>query len=66
MCDVCHTCATTQALGLLQYQRGQHVLCAAPKLVEKHLKQAGGAGLVVDPARIVWTPYNAERDYKWP
>ena len=25
--------------------------------------QAGGPGLVVDPAKIVWTPYNAERDY---
>lgn len=42
----------------------QHVICAAPKLVEKHLKAAGGPGLVVHPAKILWTPYNAERDYK--
>ncbi|KXZ44682.1 hypothetical protein GPECTOR_63g11 [Gonium pectorale] len=54
---------TLQTLGLIQYQKGQHVLCAAPKLVEKHLKAAGGPGLVVDPSKIVWTPYNAERDY---
>lgn len=25
--------------------------------------QAGGPGLVVDPSKIVWTPYNAEREY---
>ncbi|GFR41961.1 hypothetical protein Agub_g2758 [Astrephomene gubernaculifera] len=54
---------TLQQLGLIQYQKGQHVICAAPKLVEKHLKAAGGPGLVVDPSKIVWTPYNAERDY---
>ncbi len=41
----------------------KHVICAAPKLVEKHLKAAGGPGLVVDPTKIVWTPYNPERDY---
>ncbi|KAG2439926.1 hypothetical protein HXX76_004045 [Chlamydomonas incerta] len=54
---------TFQTLGLIQYQKGQHVICAAPKLIEKHLKAAGGPGLVVDPSKIVWTPYNAERDY---
>ena len=35
---------TLQQLGLIQYQKGQHVLCAAPKLLEKHLKAAGSAG----------------------
>lgn len=30
----------------------------------RHLKRAGGAGLVVDPGKIVWTPYNAEREYQ--
>ncbi|GIL77107.1 hypothetical protein Vretimale_3121 [Volvox reticuliferus] len=54
---------TLQALGLIQYQKGQHVICAARHLIEKHLKAAGGPGLVVDPTKIVWTPYNAERDY---
>lgn len=41
----------------------QHVIVASPKLLEKHLKAAGSAGMVVDPTKIVWTPYNAERDY---
>jgi histone acetyltransferase MYST1 len=55
--------ATLQHLSLIQYQKGQHVVCAAPSLLEKHLKAAGSAGLPVDPARIVWTPYSADREY---
>jgi histone acetyltransferase MYST1 len=55
--------STLQHLGLIQYQKGQHVICAAPKVIERHLKAAGSAGLPVDPARIVWTPYSAEREY---
>ena len=30
----------------------------------RHLKRAGGVGLEVDPDKIVWTPYNAEREYQ--
>ena len=55
--------STLQHLSLIQYQKGQHVVCAAPSLLEKHLRAAGSAGLPVDPARIVWTPYSAEREY---
>lgn len=29
---------TLQQLNLIQYQKGQHVICAADKLIEKHLK----------------------------
>jgi histone acetyltransferase MYST1 len=31
--------------------------------VARHLKEAGSAGVVVDPSKIIWMPYNAERDY---
>ena len=55
--------STLQHLSLIQYQKGQHVVCAAPSLLDKHLRAAGSAGLPVDPARIVWTPYSAEREY---
>jgi len=54
---------TLQQLGMMQYQKGQHVICAAPGVIERQLKAAGGPGLVVDPSKIVWTPYNAEREY---
>ncbi len=32
-------------------------------LVCRNLKEAGSAGLAVDPSKIVWTPYHAEREY---
>eukprot|EP00877_Chromochloris_zofingiensis_P000173 jgi/Chrzof1/10156/Cz04g31020.t1 len=54
---------TLNYLNLIQYQKGQHVLCAAPKLIDQKLKEAGGPGLTVDPSKIIWTPYNAEKEY---
>lgn len=50
-------------LNLIQYVRGQHVICVEPRLVEKHLREAGSEGLVVDASKIVWTPYNAAAEY---
>lgn len=38
---------TLQYLGLVQYQKGQHALVAAPKLLDQHLKEAGSWGLQV-------------------
>lgn len=53
---------TLNHLGLVQYQKGQHVLCAPPDLLRRLLAEAGSPGLVVDPSRIVWSPYSAERE----
>jgi hypothetical protein len=36
--------ATLQQLNLIQYQKGQHVVCAAPHLVEMNLKKVRGGG----------------------
>ena len=36
---------------------------AAEELIEKHLKAAGSPGVEVDPAKLIWTPYNAEKEY---
>lgn len=54
---------TLQYLGLIQYQKGQHVLVAAPKLLDQHLREAGSWGLQVDPSKIIWTPYDASHEY---
>jgi hypothetical protein len=54
----------TAPLPARRYQKGQHVICAAPKLIEQHLKAAGSPGLVIDPAKIIWTPYNPDREYE--
>ena len=55
--------STLQHLNLLAYQKGAYVICAAPELIEKHLKAAGSAGVEVDPTKLIWTPYNAEKEY---
>jgi histone acetyltransferase MYST1 len=60
--------STLAHLGLLQYQKvegvAQHALCAAPKTLERLLREAGSPGCVVEPSKIIWTPYlGAERDY---
>jgi len=39
--------STLQFLALIQYQKGQHVLCAAPDVLERHLRSAGSPGLEV-------------------
>ncbi len=39
--------STLQHLNLIQYQKGQHVICAAPSVIERHLKAAGSPGLQV-------------------
>ena len=56
--------STLHQLNLIQYHKGVHCLFADQKVVERYLKQAGGPGLEVDPSKIVWQPYNFERDYR--
>ena len=41
--------STLQFLNLIQYQKGQHVLCAAPDVLERHLRSAGSPGLEARP-----------------
>eukprot|EP00250_Pteridium_aquilinum_P010386 c19349_g1_i1 orf=764-2050(+) len=52
--------STLQSLELIQYRKGQHVICADPKVLERHLKAAGKGGLEVDPTKLIWTPYKEQ------
>ena len=54
---------TEDIIATLQHQKGQHVLCAAPKVIEQILSR-DRPGVPVDPAKLIWTPYNSERDYQ--
>jgi len=54
--------STLQHLNMVQYVKGQHVLCAAPHVIEAHLKACGSPGLVVEPAKIVWSPFIGGKD----
>jgi len=55
---------TLNQLGLIQQVKGQHVIVAAPHIIQAKLKQAGGPGLVIEPSRIIFTPYAFEREYE--
>lgn len=48
--------STLQHLNMIQYCKGQHVICAAPHVIEDHLRKCGSLGLEVDPTKIVWCP----------
>lgn len=54
---------TLQYLNMLAYQKGAYVIVAEPAQVTAHLAACGSPGVEVDPTRLVWTPYNSERDY---
>ena len=41
-----------------------HCLPTPPNTPRPVPPQVGSAGLEVDPALIVWTPYSAEKDYE--
>ena len=52
--------STLQSLYLIQYRKGQHVICADPKVLDRHLKAAGRGGLEVDVSKLIKTPYKEQ------
>lgn len=57
---------TLQSLELIQYRKGQHVICADPKVLDRHLKAAGRGGLDVDVSKLIWTPYKEQSWWSCP
>lgn len=49
--------STLQALNMVKYWKGQHVICVTPKLVEEHLKstQYRKPLLCVDSDYLKWS-----------
>ena len=52
-----------QYFNLIQYVKGQHVLCLEPSTVERILEKCGKPGPYIDARKIIWTPFNSEREY---
>ncbi|CAA6658782.1 unnamed protein product [Spirodela intermedia] len=52
--------STLQSLDLIQYRKGQHAICADPKVLDRHLKAAGRGGLDVDVSKLIWTPFKEQ------
>lgn len=55
--------STLQYLNMLAYQKGQYVIAASDEAIEKALAAAGSAGVEVDPAKLIWTPFDATKEY---
>lgn len=53
--------ATLGDLKMIQYIKGNHVICAAPHVIDAHLKKCGSAGLEVEPSKIIWAPFDRNR-----
>ena len=49
---------TLQALNMVKYWKGQHLICVTPKLVEEHMRSAQyrRPHLLVDPDYLRWNP----------
>ena len=49
---------TLQALNMVKYWKGQHVICVTPKLVEEHMKSAQYRKplISVDATYLRWSP----------
>ena len=50
--------STLQRVQMIQYQKGQHVICAAPELLDWHIKEAGNFRYLVDSQKLIWTKYH--------
>lgn len=50
--------STLQALNMVKYWKGQHVICVTPKVVEEHMKSAQYRKplLTVDTDFLRWAP----------
>lgn len=48
--------STLQFLGLIRYFKGQHVICATPKLLEQHSNLTKKDKAVLDPHKLKWDP----------
>lgn len=50
--------STLQALNMVKYWKGQHVICVTSKIVEEHMAKCGlkRPRLVVDPSCLKWAP----------
>lgn len=54
--------STLQFLQMLGFTGGRYVIYAPLDVVQKHLKNAGSPGRPVKPDKLIWTPWQGDRD----
>ena len=63
-CDLLDVISTLQHLGLIRYVKGEHVICATPKLIEQHMQQLPKPpALQVYAAKLHYIPTTYPRTY---
>ena len=48
--------STLQALNLIKYWKGQHIISVTPKVIEEHLKTGGKNQVKIEPKNLHWAP----------
>jgi len=57
--------STLQSMNLINYYKGQYILCLQKDLVEKHQKEMGRRTIRIDPRALHWNPKDWAKRSKW-
>lgn len=57
--------STLQHLNLVQYYKGQYIICLTPEVLERHARSMSKRKVRIDPKCIKWTPKDWSKRGKW-
>lgn len=57
--------STLQALNILKYYKGNHIICVTDQILDKHLSSIKRRPYRIEPSKIQWTPIDWAKRGKW-
>ena len=57
--------STLQNMNLVQYYKGQYVICLSEEVLERHARSMKKRKIRIDPKCIKWTPKDWSKRGKW-
>ena len=57
--------STLQSMNLINYYKGQYIICLQRDLLEKHQKELGKRTIRIDSRCLHWTPKDWSKRSKW-
>lgn len=57
--------STLQNMNLVQYYKGQYILCLTEEVLEKHARSMNKRKIRIDPKCIKWIPKDWSKRGKW-
>lgn len=57
--------STLQTMNLVQYYRGQYIICLTEEVLERHARSMNKRKIRIDPKCIKWTPKDWSKRGKW-